>query len=625
MSKTRTITPNPPADFMPEHQNIRPFRAWCQKVLPLVYDDSLSYYELLCKVLDTLNKTVIEVINLGDAYDKLEDYVNHYFDNLDVQEEINNKIDQMVEDGTLAQIVGKYYVMHFDTTEDMISYENLFSGVVCFTQGYYSSGDGGGGHYNISSEPVEPCVELDNGLYANLITETPVNILKLGCKKNSDCTEIINKYTEMFDLFVPKGVFLLSSTINLKNDIIGESESKYYSTGSVLQFSKDFDSLTAIITIDSNSGENKTLNIRNITLDCNNKNNSQGVQYSPTYRLPLNMSYVAVINAGTNGRGVSLQPVISLSSVVVIDNCEFLATSYLSDAGITIANNAHDSSISNTRICYFRYGIVNRGGTLRLNNLHLYAGNYEARSNLSNLETYFSNCVGINSYAPIFANQIYIDSFYQFIVQRQNTSVFNGLMLLADNSMVGASSKQGTVLRCEGDGKMIVSNLGYYMQDESYYNVLIGANVFVDRIVKESAGIGSRMYLNPFMVTTENNNHYKITTSNSYSEICRFYINNNFSCSVIISDLSFINKIDIVYDGTVHIKKTNLGTSVYSLYYKVENGLLKLYASGGRELTITLVGSNAQTFLVDYSCYRTITYDSQSDDTGLTVITENYN
>ena len=33
---------------------LAPFRFWCQKVLPLVYDDSLSYNELLCKVVDYL-------------------------------------------------------------------------------------------------------------------------------------------------------------------------------------------------------------------------------------------------------------------------------------------------------------------------------------------------------------------------------------------------------------------------------------------------------------------------------------------------------------------------------------------------------------------------------------------
>lgn len=44
---------------------IKPFRFWCQKVLPLVYDDSLSYYETLCRVVDKLNE-VIE--NSGTAY-----------------------------------------------------------------------------------------------------------------------------------------------------------------------------------------------------------------------------------------------------------------------------------------------------------------------------------------------------------------------------------------------------------------------------------------------------------------------------------------------------------------------------------------------------------------------------
>lgn len=40
-----------------DYHTLRPFRFWCQKVLPLVYDDSLSYYELLAKVVDYLNKT----------------------------------------------------------------------------------------------------------------------------------------------------------------------------------------------------------------------------------------------------------------------------------------------------------------------------------------------------------------------------------------------------------------------------------------------------------------------------------------------------------------------------------------------------------------------------------------
>ena len=118
MSKTRTITPNPPADFVPSKNDVsylRPFRVWCQKVLPLVYDDSLSYYELLCKVVDYLNKTMeevnqlgVDVSNLFNAFQQLQDYVNNYFDSLDVQEEINNKLDEMIEDGSFGLYLGKF-------------------------------------------------------------------------------------------------------------------------------------------------------------------------------------------------------------------------------------------------------------------------------------------------------------------------------------------------------------------------------------------------------------------------------------------------------------------------------------------------------------------------------------
>lgn len=38
--------------------NLTTFKFWCQKVLPLVYDDSLSYYEVLCKVCDYLNQMI---------------------------------------------------------------------------------------------------------------------------------------------------------------------------------------------------------------------------------------------------------------------------------------------------------------------------------------------------------------------------------------------------------------------------------------------------------------------------------------------------------------------------------------------------------------------------------------
>ena len=49
--------------------DIRKFKFWCQKVLPLVYDDSLSYYEVLCKLVNYLNNVIADVNSIPDYID----------------------------------------------------------------------------------------------------------------------------------------------------------------------------------------------------------------------------------------------------------------------------------------------------------------------------------------------------------------------------------------------------------------------------------------------------------------------------------------------------------------------------------------------------------------------------
>ena len=70
------------------HPDLKPtvdlgkFRFWCQKVLPLVYDDSISYYEVLGKmvtylnqVIDNVNADTENVQTLKDAFDELVQYI----------------------------------------------------------------------------------------------------------------------------------------------------------------------------------------------------------------------------------------------------------------------------------------------------------------------------------------------------------------------------------------------------------------------------------------------------------------------------------------------------------------------------------------------------------------------
>lgn len=62
------------------------FRFWCYNVLPLVYDNSLSYYEILCKMVDYINN-LIETDKLqNDEINKLKQEiqtVQNWIDNFD--------------------------------------------------------------------------------------------------------------------------------------------------------------------------------------------------------------------------------------------------------------------------------------------------------------------------------------------------------------------------------------------------------------------------------------------------------------------------------------------------------------------------------------------------------------
>ena len=94
---------------------IRPFRYWCQKVLPAVYDDSLSYYELLCKVAAHLND-VVELTNTqSDAITELQTLVENFLE-MEVDPYIEELVDQWFQDNQ-PQIVNRIDALEDDTDD----------------------------------------------------------------------------------------------------------------------------------------------------------------------------------------------------------------------------------------------------------------------------------------------------------------------------------------------------------------------------------------------------------------------------------------------------------------------------------------------------------------------------
>ena len=59
---------------------------WCYKILPLVYDDSLSYYEVLCKLREKLNEVI-------EAIDDIPSVVQEYLETDDFKAFIAQLVD----------------------------------------------------------------------------------------------------------------------------------------------------------------------------------------------------------------------------------------------------------------------------------------------------------------------------------------------------------------------------------------------------------------------------------------------------------------------------------------------------------------------------------------------------
>lgn len=173
---------------------ISPFKFWAQKVLPLVYDEEISYYEVLCKVVYYLNEVIESQNNVSDnvrelqaQYITLKNYVDTYFDNLDVQEEINKKLDEMVEDGTFDEIINQKLfislsrnkVWTFNTFSSISNEINI--GDTVYTQGFYNAGDGGSCSYEITNLSSALFAIPVKGFYAvPIITNKEINVKCVG-------------------------------------------------------------------------------------------------------------------------------------------------------------------------------------------------------------------------------------------------------------------------------------------------------------------------------------------------------------------------------------------------------------------------------------------------------------
>ena len=320
-----------------EYKNLTPFKWFVLENFPFIEADfdALTEWQLFCKLGKEMNKIInsenilgSQMENVTNAFIELQNFVNNYFANLDVQEEINNKLNQMAEDGTLQNIIYQYIKLQalfcYDTVNDMKNATNLISGSYVKTYGFYEKNDGGGAFYKIreiTNQDVVNNMNLialsnDNSLVAELITDI-VNVLQFGAKGDGVTDDTLalqtaSNYASSYNLefYVPNKIFLIDTiTLNNIKYINIEGEINFVDDTKLLNI---FESTTmyscniyinkvnngTIIMKGLNTADVKIQRAKKLTLLADNTENHHWIAYSKFY-----LGFINTLNIIDDGSG----------------------------------------------------------------------------------------------------------------------------------------------------------------------------------------------------------------------------------------------------------------------------------------------------------------------------------
>lgn len=333
--------------------------------LPTSFVDSMSYYELLAWLCQYLQEKVIPAVNnnaealdeLQAKFIELKTYVDNYFENLDVQEEINNKLDEMADDGSLAEIVGEYLfyfwvspksygaVLDGETDDTAAVEEALSHGSVKFPP-----------NCNVRLENLEiPSYRIIDFNNANISSETTA--IKIGSLSDETYNKKITIKNGSFDVGTNAIELIQSIFVNIENCYLPE-----------LKNGNKFISMT---------------NCFNVYIEkC-----SVG-DYTPSLVANTNGVYINTVSGaaivGTNNTtnvritdtliqrvetGINLNVTNGLIDTVLIDNCGFSDV----DCGISIPTSYTRNVVVNCLRCELSRLVVSNYGRININGLESYS------------------------------------------------------------------------------------------------------------------------------------------------------------------------------------------------------------------------------------------------------------
>lgn len=229
-----------------EFKNLTPFKWFVLENFPFIEADfdALTEWQLFCKIGKEINEIINSQNVVGEQMEEvtnnmisLQEFVKNYFKNLDVQDEINNKLNEMAESGELQDIINQYLqlagIFTYNNIDEMKSAVNLTENSKCCVFGNKEINDGGFNFYNVKNSTSldvdgKTVVKLNNNKYAIAVnqsifqdTNITYNTFRL---KNTRCYIVdipkTNKYGQInkFKIGLPFNDFEVTSRYQSTND-----------------------------------------------------------------------------------------------------------------------------------------------------------------------------------------------------------------------------------------------------------------------------------------------------------------------------------------------------------------------------------------------------------------------
>lgn len=296
--------------------NLKPFKWFCMQNFPFIeadYDASTEW--------QLLQEIGMQCKDLTGAVLQIQKYL----DTLDLQDEVNNKLDEMAESGQLEEIIGQYLALKitytFKNVSEMLSSENLIDGSYAQTLGFYTKNDGGKAKYYIREITNEDNIDnmflfaLTNSetLIAEKLEEEMLNVKSIGAYGDGvhDDTNVLSvAFNSGKTVYIPNGEYIQNSRIDITSSvkIIGENK---YNTKIVNSdnIAGDFSSFIYSENINN-------ISVKNLTFDGGTQTVSRHIlNFINCHNLELKDLY------STGGLGYVTR--LNNSNNITVKNCEF--------------------------------------------------------------------------------------------------------------------------------------------------------------------------------------------------------------------------------------------------------------------------------------------------------------